>query len=58
MRWAGYVARIEEERRFWWESLEEREHLEDRGIDERMGVRMNIGKIGWGGGEMDSVGSG
>jgi hypothetical protein len=24
--------------RFWWESLKEREHLEDQGVDRRMGL--------------------
>jgi hypothetical protein len=37
MRWVGHVARVGEERnfiKFWWESSNERDHLEGRG---RMG---------------------
>jgi hypothetical protein len=33
--------------RFLWESLNERDHLEDRGIDERV-VSVDVGEIGWG----------
>jgi hypothetical protein len=36
MRWAGNVARTERmeiHTGFWWENLEEREHLEDLGLD-------------------------
>jgi hypothetical protein len=32
--------------RFWWESLNERDHSEDRGVD---GIRMDLREIGCGG---------
>jgi hypothetical protein len=40
MRWTGLVARVGEERkcrRFWRETLKERDHSEDRGVDGKMG---------------------
>jgi hypothetical protein len=40
MRWAGHVSRMGEERKLnkvWWESPEERDHLEDQGVGGRMG---------------------
>jgi hypothetical protein len=40
MRWAGHAARMGEERKFtgfWWESQKEIYHLENRGIDGRLG---------------------
>jgi hypothetical protein len=40
MRWTGQVACMGEERkmcRFWRESLKERDHLEDQGVDGRLG---------------------
>jgi hypothetical protein len=40
---------------FWWESLKERDHLEDQGVDRRMGSEWILGD--WLGG-VDSVGSG
>jgi hypothetical protein len=48
MRWAGHVARTGEERKvFWWESPKERDHLEDCGIDGRMGSEWVLTEIGW-----------
>jgi hypothetical protein len=32
--------------RFWWESLKERDHLEDQGIDGN-GILMDLGETGW-----------
>jgi hypothetical protein len=32
--------------RAWWESLRERDHLEDRGVGGRMGMDLRV--IGWG----------
>jgi hypothetical protein len=46
VRWAGHVARMGEGRnvyRVWWESPKERDHLEDRGVDERMGSKWTLG---------------
>jgi hypothetical protein len=40
VRWAGNVARIETREkctRFWWESPEERDYLEDQGVGGKMG---------------------
>jgi hypothetical protein len=39
MRWAGHVAGMRRENctRFWWESPKERDHLEDQGVDGRVG---------------------
>jgi alpha-glucosidase (family GH31 glycosyl hydrolase) len=48
MRWARNVACMGEERKctkFWWETLKERDYLEDRGID---GIRMDLRDIGLG----------
>jgi hypothetical protein len=39
MRWAGYVARLGEQRKVygvWWESPNERDNLEEQGVDARM----------------------
>jgi hypothetical protein len=45
--WLSWV-REEKCTGFWWESLKERDHLKDLGIDGRMGVRMDLREIGWG----------
>jgi hypothetical protein len=47
LRWAGDVARMGEERRekcmvLWWESLKETDHLEDQGVDGRMGSERTL----------------
>jgi hypothetical protein len=34
--------------RFWWESLRERDHLEDQGVDWRMGSERILEKLAWG----------
>jgi hypothetical protein len=43
MRWARHVARMEVNRDlytgFWWESLRERDQLEDPGVDLRIILR-------------------
>jgi hypothetical protein len=46
--WAGHVAHMGEKRkctRFRWESLKERNHLEDQGIDESMGSEWILGRL-------------
>jgi hypothetical protein len=53
-----HVARMGEEcTGFWWENPEERELGRPRRRWED-GIRMDFGVIGWGGGAVDSVGSG
>jgi hypothetical protein len=50
MRWTGHVARMGEEKKctgFWWESPKERDHLENRGVDGRMEIKMDLKEIGW-----------
>jgi hypothetical protein len=37
--------RREKCKRFWWESLKERDHLEDQGVDERMGSEWILGRL-------------
>jgi hypothetical protein len=47
MRWAGHVARMGEGRnvyRVWWESPMEKDHLEDQGVDGRMGSNWTLGR--------------
>jgi hypothetical protein len=51
MRWAGHVARMGKGRKctgFWWESLKERGHLEDQGVDGRMGSKWVLGSLSGG----------
>jgi hypothetical protein len=61
MRWAGHVASVEEEKRgkgtWFWESQKERDHLEDKGVDGRMGLEWILRKLA-GAFRMDPVGSG
>jgi hypothetical protein len=46
MRWAGHMACMGEMcTGFWWESLKEKDHLRDQGID---GIKMGLMEIGWG----------
>jgi hypothetical protein len=48
MRWTGYVACMGKERnvyRVLWESQKERDHLEDQGIDGRMGSEWIVGGL-------------
>jgi hypothetical protein len=35
---------------FWWESLKEKDHLKDQGIDGRMGLKWPLKRLVWGGG--------
>jgi hypothetical protein len=52
MRWAGHVAHMGEGRkvyRVWWESPKEKDHLEDQGVDGRMGSKWTLGKLVGGG---------
>jgi hypothetical protein len=51
MRWAGHVARMGEDKKctmFWWESPKERDHLEDQGVDWKMGSEWILGRLAWG----------
>jgi hypothetical protein len=47
MRWDMWHTweRRENCTRFWWESQNERDHLEDQDID---GIRMDLRETGWG----------
>jgi hypothetical protein len=36
-------------KRFWWESLKERDHLKDRGVDGRIGLEWILGRLAGGG---------
>jgi hypothetical protein len=45
--WHAWEKR-EECERFWWESTKERDHLEDQGVDERMGSELILGRLGVG----------
>jgi hypothetical protein len=51
MRWARHVARMRDKRkkcvRFWWDSPKERDHSENRGVEKRMGLEWNIGRLAW-----------
>jgi hypothetical protein len=35
-------------RGFWWESLKEKYHLKDQGVDGRMGSKWTSGRLFWG----------
>jgi hypothetical protein len=51
MRWAGHVARMGEERnvyRVLMGSQKERDHLEDQGVDGKMGSEWILGRLAWG----------
>jgi hypothetical protein len=53
MRWAGHMERVGEGEkctRFWSESPKGRDHLEDRGVDDRMGLERILGSLAWGSG--------
>jgi hypothetical protein len=43
-------------KRFWWKSPKERDHLEDKGVDGRIGSELILGRLA-GGCELDSTGS-
>jgi hypothetical protein len=48
MRWARHVVCMGEERmvyKVWWESLKEREHSEDGGVDGRKGSEWILGRL-------------
>jgi hypothetical protein len=34
--------------RFWWESPKGRDHLEDQGVDGKMGSEWILGRLVWG----------
>jgi hypothetical protein len=62
MTWAGHVARMGSRGKFtwfWWESPNERDHLEDQGADGRMGSDCILWRLAGGGAcRVDPVGSG
>jgi hypothetical protein len=62
MRWVGHAAHMGEERKVYRVLVrrpKERDHLEDRGIDGRMGLHWILGRLAVGvGGGLDSPGSG
>jgi hypothetical protein len=52
MTWAGHVARMGSRGKFtwfWWESPNERDHLEDQGADGRMGSEWILWRLAGGG---------
>jgi hypothetical protein len=49
--------RTEKCTKFWWESPKERDHLEDEGVDGRMGLEWMLWRLAEGYG-VDSTGSG
>jgi hypothetical protein len=54
------VARMGEERRFWWERPREGGRLEDQGVSGKLGSEWILGRLAWGGGGMcglDSTGT-
>jgi hypothetical protein len=44
--------------RFWWESLKERDHLEDKGVGGKTGSEWILGRLACGGCGLDLAGSG
>jgi hypothetical protein len=57
----GHVVCMGEERNctgFWWESMKERDHLEDRDVDGRMGSEWILWRLAGGVCRVDRVGSG
>jgi hypothetical protein len=53
LRWAGHVARMGEECVQGFESQKERDHLEDQGVDGRMGSEWILGRLA--GGSVDWI---
>jgi hypothetical protein len=54
-RWVGHVVRMGEERKVCkWESLKERDHSKDHGVDRRMETEWILGRLAGGRG-VDSV---
>jgi hypothetical protein len=48
MRWAEHAPRMgggETCTGFWWENLKEKDHLEDKGVDRRMGSKWTLGRL-------------
>jgi hypothetical protein len=41
--------RIEKCTRFWWESPKERDHLDDPGVDGKLGSEWILWRLAWGG---------
>jgi hypothetical protein len=47
--------RREKGTRFWRESPEEGDHLEDQGVGGKMGSELILGRLAWGGGVMEWI---
>jgi hypothetical protein len=49
MRLAGHVARMGQGRNVYRESLKEKDHMKDQGVDGRVGSKRTLGRLAGGG---------